>query len=79
MSQLSKATLIPLGFVIFLLGFTYQIGSSYAELKNKIEYLEKTDDNQADAIRQLSEQVIQLNENIIRQSEIMKNLESKIK
>lgn len=79
MSQISKSTLMPLGFVLFLLGFTYQIGSSHAHMKGKIEQLERTDEFQTDALLELSKEVRKLNENIIRQSQIMKNLEEKIK
>lgn len=78
MNQISKSTLIPLGLVVFLLGFTYQIGTSHAQLKSKISYLERADSQQAEVIKEITQQLNKLNENIIRQSEIMKNLSDKI-
>lgn len=79
MSQLSKNTLLPLSLVIVLLGITYKVGNSHANIESKIEYLERADEDQEQVIDELSEQVQKLNENIIRQSEIMKRLEQKIR
>lgn len=78
MSQISKSTLIPLGFVVFLLGFTYQVGNSQALIKSKIGYLERVDTQQSELIRELSKEIHELNINITKQSEIMKRLEEKI-
>lgn len=81
--RLDKNTVIPLGIVISILLFflysTTTIVAKYVKLETKVHVLEINYQNNSARLLQLNEQISELNDNVIRLSEIMRKLEEKIR
>lgn len=82
-TQINKNTLIPisvaLGICVFLLGFTVTGVSRFVVLEEKLRNTEKINETQTQRLIQVSSQLENVNSTLIRQNEILKNLEQRLK
>lgn len=82
-SKIDRSTVIPLGIVVsvtvFFLYMTSSVVTKYVKLETKVETLESRYQSQATQLNNLNSQIIELNHNMVVLSQILKNLEEKIK
>lgn len=82
-TKIDKTTLVPISVMIsvtiFFLYLSANVVTKYVKLESKVNNLENNYKVQANQLSGFNIQVSELNENMIRLSEIIKKLEEKIK
>lgn len=83
MKVLTRDTLIPIGVAVSVtVTFLYLTIISvhrFTRLESTVQYQAQTDSMHTERLIQITEQMNRLNDNMIRQSEIMKKIEEKLK
>lgn len=82
-TKIDRSTVIPLGIVVsVVMFFLYTSGNvvtKYVKLETKVDALEKSYQSQATQLDNLNSQIIELNHNMVVLSQLLKNLEEKIR
>lgn len=78
-TKITKETLVPLSLIMVVLYAMINVVSRFTHMEAKIQNQEKTDEVHTERLIQVTNQMQKLNENMIRQSEIMNKIEEKLK
>lgn len=81
--RIDKNTVVPIGIAIsvtmFFMYSAINITTKYARLEANVSNLMSVTEHQKDNIGSFRQQITELNNNVIRLSQIIENLEEKIK